>query len=193
MNYCRVINNQPQPPQPLPQSWANVSNFPSLSDAEKAGFGWYPFIPSIQPNYNQATYRVVQELQFTGTAVKQVWTVVALTPDEQMAYLRQQRAILKQFLDRYMDSQVAPKDYDSILTACTWINSSVPEWKADALAANEFRQLCFLKAYQIEADVLAGKRPVPTETQFQMEMPILWNPPALPPSGGGMGNGTLVL
>ena len=119
--YCQVINNQPQPPQPLPPVWANVSNFPSLSDAGLAGFGWYRFIPSIQPDYNPATHRMVQELQFTGTAVNQVWTVLALTPDERMAYLLQQKSRLENVVKNYLDEQVKRRDYTQGLdNTITW-------------------------------------------------------------------------
>ena len=187
--HCQVINGTPQPPQSLPVTWANVSNFNCLPDAELAKYNWFPFVQTIQPDYNPAIQRISQRLEFDGTKVTGEWDVVAFSDAEKMEYLKQQRAILKSFLDRYMDAQVAPKDYDSVLTACTWITSTIPEWAADAKAASDFRQACFLAAYQIEADVLAGKRPVPNETQFQAEMPVLWAPPT-PPATGGNGNGT---
>lgn len=193
MQYCRVIDNIPEQPRNLPNVWGNISNFFSLTNAELAAQGWYPFVPSAQPSFNPATQRVERSLRFAINVVNEVWTVVALTDAEKMDYLRQQRAILKSFLDRYMDSQVAPKDYDSVLTACTWINASTPEWANDARAASAFREECFKRAYQIEADVLAGLRPVPTEAEFQAEMPVLWAPTPLPDNGNGTisGNGTL--
>ena len=187
MQYCQVINGTPQTPQNLPVTWLNVSNFNCLPAADLVRYGFYPFIPAVQPAFNPAIQKLVQELHFDGEQVNQLWTVANLTDAEKMDYLRGQRAMLKSFLDRYMDSQVAPKDYDNILTACTWINASNQEWASDAQTASAFREECFKRAYQIESDVLAGLRPVPTEAEFQAAMPVLWSPP-LPP---GTGNGTL--
>lgn len=190
MQYCQVINTNPQSPQSLPVTWANVSNFNCLPPADVARYNWFPFVEAVRPAYNPASQKLVQELHFDGEQVNQLWTVANLSDAEKMDYLRSQRAILKSFLDRYMDSQVAPKDYDSVLTACTWINATTPEWASDARAASAFREECFKRAYQIESDVLAGLRPVPTEAEFQAAMTVLWAPPN---TGNGTfsGNGTL--
>lgn len=193
MNYCQVLNSQPQAPQPLPQAWANVSNFPSLSDGELAGYGWYRFVESIQPNYNPATQRLVQELQFTGMLVNQVWTVVALTPDERMAYLLQQKTRLEGVVKNYLDDQVKGRDYKEGLDKCTtWINSTDPAWASDARDAVAFRDRCWKILYAIQDEVVAGLRPLPTDAELLAALPTLWPilPPAPPDNGGGNGNGT---
>lgn len=49
MDYIQVENDQIKGyPQPLPQNWANVSNFYLLEDENLRQFGWYPvrFIPA---------------------------------------------------------------------------------------------------------------------------------------------------
>ena len=178
MQFCQVKNGQISPPQVLPTTFANVSNFHTLDADILAQYGFYPYTPSIKPTINPATTRLLQTLKLVGSKVTETWAVVTLTPDEQMAYLRSQKAILKQLLDQHMDAQVAPRDFDSISSAITWFDSPVPQWAADGVAAKSFRQRCYEVAYKIESDVLAGLRSVPTPAQFSAEMPVLWAPPS---------------
>ena len=161
----------------MPQIFANVSNFHTLDPDILAQYGFYPYSPSPKPAINPAAQRLQQTLKLTGQTVTETWAVISLIPDEQMAYLRSQKAILKQLLDQHMDNQVAPRDFDSISSAITWADSPVPQWASDGLAAKAFRQQCYEVAYKIESDVLAGLRAVPTPAQFAAEMPVLWAPP----------------
>lgn len=181
--HCQVIKGAIQEPRNLPASFANVSNFNCLSQAELATYGWYPFTPATKPIINPATTRLDQKLWLIGSNAVESWLSVTLTPAEQMDYLRQQKSILKQLLDQHMDAQVAPRDFDGIQTAITWADSTNPTWAADGIAAKSFRQLCFEVAYKIESDVLAGLRPVPTAAQFSAEMPVLWAPPSINANG----------
>jgi len=178
MQYCQVSNGQISSPQWLPQSFANVSNFHTLDTDILAQYGFYPYTPSVKPTINPATTRLDQVLQLVGSKVTETWIVVTLTHDEQMGYLISQKVMLKQLLDQHMDAQVAPRDFDSILTAITWSDSTVPQWASDGSAAKTFREQCYTVAYKIETDVLAGLRSVPTPAQFTSEMPVLWAPPS---------------
>ena len=179
MQYCRISQNgQINPPQALPVTFENVSNFNAIDADVLPSYGFYAFTPATKPTINPATTRLDQQLQLVGSKVVESWQVVTLTPDEQMDYLRQQKANLKQLLDQHMDAQVAPRDFDSIQTAITWADSTTPQWAADGTAAKAFRQRCYEIAYKIESDVLAGLRAVPTPAQFSSEMPALWAPPS---------------
>jgi hypothetical protein len=191
MQYCLVKDNVIGRPQALPRNWDNISNFYLLAPEIVATYGWFPCHTSEKPAYDDRTQKLTEALTLGDAEVFQTWHVVDLTPEEQLQYLRGKREIFKQFLDNYLNEQVAPKDYDSILSATSWLNSSVPEWKADSAAAIAFREQCFLKAYEIENAVLAGTRPIPTESEFQAEMPVLWNPPAPPDNGNLPSNGTI--
>ena len=194
MQYCKVQNNTPQPPQSLPAAFANVSNFPGLSAAELAGYGFYPFVPSVQPNCNPATQKLVRDLQFTGTVVNEIWTVVTLTPEEQNAYLRSVRVDFARFLKEHLDAEVKCRDYDDIGSACSWKDSTDPKWAAESQQAASFREASYKAAYQIENAVLAGTMTIPTREQFLIAMPKLgWCPSVTPPdNGNGTSNGTLI-
>ncbi|CAB5194725.1 hypothetical protein UFOVP178_28 [uncultured Caudovirales phage] len=194
MLYCKVQNNTPQPPAPLPQVInGTISNVAGLSDAELATLGLYPFVQTVQPNYNPSTHRIAQELQFTGTVVNQVWAVVALTPEEQNAYLKAVRADFARFLKEHLDAEVACRDYDDIGSACSWKDSTDPKWAEESREASNFREASYKAAYAIENAVLAGTMAIPSRQQFLDAMPKLgWCATiAPPPDSGGIGNGTL--
>lgn len=187
--YCHVVNNQPLSPQPLPPVWANASNFNALSDAELAGFGWYRFIPSIQPDYNPATHRVVQELQFTGTQVNQAWVIVPLTAAEIAAAQAALVASYDAALKAHYDQMAKRKDYDNFISATTYHSSQVATWAQDCKQISDWRDSCVLKAYDIMSKVQAGLLPLPSIPDFIAMMPPLWPDPNPPATGGGGGNG----
>lgn len=195
--YCQVINNRPQPPQPLPPVWANASNFQSLSVAELAGYGWYPFVLSIQPDYNPATQRLVQELQFNGSAsegmyVKSVWTVVPLTSAEMAA---NQAALVQRYEDAlyaFQDEMAGRKGYRNCDRCINYYNSTNAAWAKDAQDLSNWRDSTVVKSFEIMSKVQSGQMALPTIPEFLAMMPPLWpdlNAPAT--GGGGMGNGTL--
>jgi hypothetical protein len=78
-------------------------------------------------------------------------------------------------VQRYLDDTVRVKNYDSILSACTYSTSSIPQFKAEGQACIEWRDACWSKCYSIIADVNAGLRSIPTEESIVSEMPsLIW-------------------
>ena len=58
MDYIQVENDQVKGyPQPLPQNWANVSNFYLLEDERLRQYGWYPvrFVPAEKTDNDMVT------------------------------------------------------------------------------------------------------------------------------------------
>jgi len=184
--HCQIIANVIQEPQNLPIVFGNVSNFHLLTNPELANYGWYPFMQTAPPIINPAVQKLTERRTFSGVVILQSWSASTMTAAEALGYLKSQKAIFKQLLNQHMDAQVAPRDFDNISTAITWPDSTIPQWAADGAAAKTFREQCYVVAYKIETDVLAGLRSLPTPAQFIAEMPILWAPP---PSNG---NGPLV-
>jgi len=84
--YSQVINGVPQPPRSLPVTFGNVSNFHLLPPSELARYGWYPFKPALKPSYNEQTHRLIETLTLVGMMVNQSWSIVQMTPAEQLAF-----------------------------------------------------------------------------------------------------------
>lgn len=186
--YCYIDENGISQPQSLPRNWRNISNFNALEPAKLAEYGWFQFVPAIQPVFDPASQRVESQLHFDGVTVSQSWTVVALTQAEQVAYFQAIRPLFGGYLKEHMQLQVAFRGYDNIETACSWLASSVPQWVQDSQEANAFRDACYKVSEQIEDDVLAGTRTVPTREEFIAALPLLGWEPTPPPDNG---NGTI--
>lgn len=192
MQYCYIQNDTIGRPQALPRNWQNISNFHLLDPDIIASYGWYPCRTSEKPAFDPSTHKLVESLTLGNAEVVQSWTVEALSPEEQLQYLRSIRPQFKQYLDDHMNSQVAFRDYDNITTACTWKDASDPQWAAESQQAAAFREQCFKVSYQIENAVVAGQQPVPTREEYIAQLPTLgWAPPAPPDNGNGTANGTI--
>ena len=92
-----------------------------------------------------------------------------MTPEEQQgvfAYLIQQR----------LDSFAQTRNYDNILSACTYATSGVAKFKAEGQACVNLRDTTWEAAYQILAEVKTGKRPMPTSiVDIEADLPaVVW-------------------
>lgn len=75
----------------------------------------------------------------------------------------------------FLNAGAKQKDYDSIISACTYALSSTPKYKAEGEACVLWRDQVWAKAYLILGDVQSGVRPPPTSAQLLSELPpIAW-------------------
>ena len=192
MLYCKVQNNTPQPPAPLPQVInGTISNVGGLSDAELAKLGLYPFVQTVQPNYNPSTHRIEQQLQFTGTQVRGLWSAIALTPAEIAAAQAALLASYEDALYTFQDEMAARKGYRNCDRCITYYNSLNAAWAKDAQDLSNWRDSTVAKSYEIMGKVQADLMPLPSITEFLAMMPPLWPDPNAPATGGGgNSNGT---
>lgn len=65
-------------------------------------------------------------------------------------------------IQQRLDDFARTRNYDSILSACTYATSSVPKFKTEGQACVNLRDATWAAAYTILANVQAGKRPMPT-------------------------------
>lgn len=73
----------------------------------------------------------------------------------------------------YMDKRVGERNYGSILAACTYADSSVPQWQAEGAAAVAWRDAVWVKAFEIMAACQAGEREIPAAEALLAELPAL--------------------
>lgn len=173
MLYCKEENGIAQPPAALPSNYGNVSNFNALSDSQLLVYKFYPYTPSQPPQYNPLTHRLNHTYQIQGNKGQDVYTVVALSPQEQVAVADLMASQFGQIVETYLDQGVATKKYKSIVHACTWDTSSNAQWQQDALAAITWRDQVWLEAIKIQMEVMAGQRPLPTQEEFIALLPVL--------------------
>lgn len=81
-------------------------------------------------------------------------------------------AVIQQRLDDFART----RNYDGILSACTYATSTVAKFKTEGQACVNLRDATWAAAYQILANVQAGKRPMPTSiADIEADLPaVVW-------------------
>jgi hypothetical protein len=182
--YCQIISGIIQEPQNLPIVFANVSNFHLLTNPELARYGWYPYMQTAPPIINPALQKLTERRTFSGIVVLQSWSASTMTAAESLAYATATLTDITRSITPFLNQAVAPRNYDTIVTAKSWLNSSEPDWAREADQANSYADLVWKSQKATVAAVQAGTQQVPTKAAFFAQFPPLW-----PPSNG---NGPIV-
>lgn len=77
-------------------------------------------------------------------------------------------------IQQRLDDFARTRNYDGILSACTYATSTVPKLQAEGQAAVNLRDATWSAAYAILADVQAGVRPMPSSlADIEADLPAL--------------------
>lgn len=74
-------------------------------------------------------------------------------------------------VQQHLDVKARERNYDGILSLCTYAASPNSKFAAEGQAGVEWRDAVWAKCYEILADVQAGTRPAPTAEQLIAELP----------------------
>lgn len=84
------------------------------------------------------------------------------------------RAQFTAAIQHRLDAFARTRNYDGILSACTYATSAVPKFAAEGQACVDLRDATWTAAYSIMADVLAGERPMPAGLEdIEADLPAL--------------------
>jgi len=72
-----------------------------------------------------------------------------------------------------LDTQAQTMGYDSILSAVTYFDSTVPSFAADAARLKPWRDACWAYCYALLAQAQAGSIPIPTVESVVAGLPAL--------------------
>lgn len=173
MLYCKTENGRIDPPTPLPTNYANVSGFHLMDENIVNSYGFYRYVATPKPEYNSLTHKLVEDLILENGEVRPVFSLESLTSEEIQGKLNEVKLSFIAIVENFLDSTVQAKDYKNILHACSYANSTVEQYKNEALSVMTWRDNVWMTAYSIQNSILAGQRIVPTEQQFVSELPIL--------------------
>lgn len=81
--------------------------------------------------------------------------------------------VVVELVQKKLDDFAATRRYNGIMSACTYVNSKVPQFQIEGQYCVDARDTHWAKCYSILADVLNGIRPVPTIEQVLAELPVL--------------------
>lgn len=75
----------------------------------------------------------------------------------------------------FLDNKAKERNYDNILTACSYANSIDPIFQSEALACVAWRDNVWRTCYNILYEVTAGQRKIPTDEELLAELPeLVW-------------------
>jgi len=78
-------------------------------------------------------------------------------------------------IQQRLDTFANTRNYDGILSACTYATSNVPKFAAEGQYCVDIRDTTWATSYQILDDVLSGLRPMPTIDELFTELPeLIW-------------------
>jgi len=135
------------------------------------------YAPAPTPQYNPATHAVREAAPVGGV---QQWEVHPLPAEEVEANQAAAAQALQQSIvdatQQRLDDFARTRNYDGILSACTYATSAVPKFAAEGQYAVQARDATWAALYQFMADVQAGTQPVPTgfEDVEPLLPPLAW-------------------
>lgn len=134
-------------------------------------------VPTEQPSHDTFLQTVTesQPIQIDGVWMQQ-WTVRSATTDEMLA----RQAVLQESItaatQERLDTFARTRNYDGILSACTYASSTILKFQIEGQYCVEARDATWAKLYQIMAEVEAGTRPMPSGyANIEDELPeLVW-------------------
>lgn len=76
-------------------------------------------------------------------------------------------------VQQHLDVKARERNYDGILSLCTYATSPNPKFAAEGQAGVEWRDAVWVKCYEVLAEVEAGLREQPTVEQLIAELPVI--------------------
>jgi len=93
----------------------------------------------------------------------------------QEEFLASTKSRLTSAIQSMLDDKAKERNYDSILSLCTYATSTAAKFSAEGQAGVSWRDEVWAKGYSILADVEAGTRSIPTESELLSELPdFVW-------------------
>lgn len=144
-------------------------------DAVLAYYNVFFVAPSPQPSFAKMTQRIEETApQLVDGAWEQSWAVVALTVEEQQQVLQRIEQDVTEQTQQRLDAFAQTRNYDGVLSLCTYATSADPKFKQEGQYGVEARDATWAKLYEILAEVEAGTRPVPDGyDNIEPELPVL--------------------
>ena len=144
------------------------TSFPKdMTDEVLASWGVFPVYSTEQPKYDSVTHSIAElPPSYINGRWEQQWEVYELAPEVVLANQQSVSEALQQSVvastQERLDSFARTRNYDGILSACTYATSNIPKFAAEGQVAVNLRDATWAALYQILEEVQAGQREAPT-------------------------------
>jgi hypothetical protein len=179
MSYIKVINGvvtYPYSMQQLQYDNPNTS-FPInvYSDTETlSAFNVFRVEPAPIPVYDTVLNKVLPGTPELQNGVwYQTWNTVPCTEEEVAQNIETAKANLQAAVQNRLDEFAQTRNYDGILSCCSYATSTVVKFQQEAQYAVQSRDAHWAACYTILQQFENGQRPIPTVSELLAEMPLL--------------------
>lgn len=170
MTYAKVINNEiVEYNRTLPFSTATTS-FGVGTDAETLkSYGYLPIVGS-EPKYNRLTHRIGNVTYTVGeNEVVKTYEVVEIPKEEIIATTVK---AMEEAIEDHINTTVKARGYNSQDSIAKYLVSGNPFY-AECTAISLWIGSVWVYSHQVQADVMAGTRTMPTIEELIAELPEL--------------------
>lgn len=138
------------------------TSFPNqLSDKTLAEFGLYRVTQVVPPQVQTGQIAVEGIPVLIGEEWTQVWGVRAKSSVELATEMQVLQTGVVQATQDRLDAFARTRNYDSILSLCTYATSPTPKFAVEGQYGVEARDATWAKLYEMLAEIQAGTRPMP--------------------------------
>lgn len=102
------------------------------------------------------------------TLLGSIWNGMTFEPDPEVV-----KRQLKDAVQAHLDATVQTRNYNGILSCCSYASSTDPAFAAEGAAAVAWRDAVWRHCYDALADYEAGNRSLPTPEELIAELPAL--------------------
>lgn len=170
MTYAKVINNEiVEYNRTLPFS-TETTSFGVGTDAETLkSYGYLPIVGS-EPEYDRATHRVGNVSYVVGVnEVVKTYEVVEIPREEIIATTVK---TMEEAIETHINTTVKAKGYNNQDSIAKYLVSGNPFYD-ECTAISLWIGNVWVYAHQVQADILAGTRAMPTLEELIAELPAL--------------------
>ncbi|CAB4211807.1 hypothetical protein UFOVP1419_28 [uncultured Caudovirales phage] len=98
---------------------------------------------------------------------------VTIIPEPVPPTPEQITASLVNAVQKHLDATARTRNYDGILSLCSYATSTDPVFSAEGQAGVAWRDACWRYSYQVQVDIVAELRTVPTPAELVAELPVM--------------------
>lgn len=159
----------------LPINWRNISNFYMLKEDLNflKSINWYP-VTKLEYQFDPTKQKLDnRRFLFDGNTVTEEYDIVDI-PQIPVPTVDDVEKVLANFVKGRLDDFAKSKQYDNILSACSYVNDSNQKYHNEAVQCINLRSLTWDKFSKIMDDIKLGIRPIPNSSlDIENELPKL--------------------
>lgn len=149
--------------------------FENLSKPDIEVYGVHIVEPSTQPEFDALNQTLVEN---NPILIDDKWTqkfdIVEKSEEDKQSIRNLIKKHITDEVQRRLDVFAQSKNYDNILSACSYATSNNARFKVEGQYCIDIRDATWAKLYDILSEVETGTRPIPRKlSDIETELPVL--------------------